>query len=154
MYVCMCVCVSSFSCISVLSLSLSICWEWAVSEEEDLLEAFEGHPRIGDVETLRQKFAATADLCASEQQGSVGASEETLLELKRLNDVYFDANGFIFIVCATGKSAQEMLDILKGRVGTDRQEELRVAAGEQSKITKIRLRKLFSELQSEKAARM
>ena len=67
-------------------------------------------------------------------------------ELKELNDVYEEKYGFIFIVCATGKSAEEMLEILKKRLHNDQSEELKIAISEQNKITNIRLEKLLWEL--------
>jgi OHCU decarboxylase len=110
--------------------------------EADWLEAFAAHPMIGDVESLRIKYAATKAIAAGEQAGAAGASETTLNELARLNREYFDKFGFIFIVFATGKSAEEMLAILKGRIGNSRDGELCNAAGEQMKITNLRLEKL------------
>ena len=110
--------------------------------EEDWLEAFSAHPLIGDVESLRKKYAATKRIAAGEQSGVAGADEATLEELAALNHEYRDRFGFIFIVFATGKSAAEMLAILKSRIGNTRAEELCNAAGEQMKITKLRLEKL------------
>ncbi len=110
--------------------------------EEDWLEAFQHHPQIGDLDSLRQKFASTADLAAGEQSGSVGASEQTLSELADYNARYREKFGFIFIVCATGKTADEMLTLLKQRIDNDAETELRIAAGEQRKITRLRLEKL------------
>ncbi len=110
--------------------------------EADWLEAFAAHPMIGDVESLRQKYAATKAIAAGEQSGATGASEATLAELAKLNHEYHDKFGFIFIVFATGKSADEMLAILQGRIGNTREQELKNAAAEQLKITQLRLAKL------------
>jgi OHCU decarboxylase len=110
--------------------------------EADWLEAFAAHPLIGDVESLRKKYAATRAMAAGEQASAAGASESTLAELARLNREYSDRFGFIFIVFATGKSAEEMLAILKDRIDNTRDEELCHAAGEQMKITQLRLEKL------------
>jgi OHCU decarboxylase len=110
--------------------------------EQDWLEAFAAHPRIGDVDSLRQKYAATKSLAASEQSAVAAASEATLQELAKLNQEYADRFGFIFIVCATGKTADEMLAILKDRINHPRQRELLSAAAEQMKITHLRLKKL------------
>ncbi len=113
-------------------------------EESDWLEAFQHHPRIGDVDSLREKFASTA-AWAGKEQGSVNDADESVIHnLKAANDKYFDHFGFIFIVCATGKSAAEMLAILEGRIGNDRSDEIGIAAAEQIKITKLRLEKLLS----------
>ena len=109
---------------------------------DDWLEAFAAHPRIGDVATLRERFANTKELAASEQAGVRQAKEETIAELARLNDAYFEKFGFIFIVFATGKTADEMLAILKSRLPNDPQDELPIAAAEQLKITLLRLEKL------------
>ena len=116
---------------------------WNSLGERDWLEAFAGHPQIGDISTLEKKYAATSDWASSEQSGVGSASKETLLELSDFNKKYLKKFGFIFIVCATGKSAQEMLDLLKARIDNEREIELKIAAAEQYKITKIRLEKLI-----------
>ena len=72
----------------------------------------------------------------------MGASEETLNELAKLNREYENKFGYIYLICATGKSADEMLAILQKRMNNLPDEELKVAAGEQLKITKIRLEKI------------
>ncbi len=110
--------------------------------EKDWLEAFAHHPKIGDVESLRERFAATAHLAGREQAGVEAASEKTLTALRDGNLRYERLHGFIFIVCATGKTAGEMLALLEARLGRTRAEELRTAAGEQEKITALRLAKL------------
>ncbi|MFK7766621.1 MAG: allantoinase AllB [Mariniblastus sp.] len=112
--------------------------------ESAWLEAFTAHPRIGDIDTLREKFANTKRIASGEQSGVNSADESTLQRLAAANDVYFDKFGFIFIVCATGKSAEEMLTCLEERLSNDRETELKIAANEQLKITQIRLRKLVS----------
>ncbi|MCC7528837.1 MAG: 2-oxo-4-hydroxy-4-carboxy-5-ureidoimidazoline decarboxylase [Candidatus Melainabacteria bacterium] len=115
---------------------------WFKLAAEDWLESFSHHPRIGDVDSLRAKFASTASFCENEQKSVCQASEEVLHQLASLNDEYFEKYGFIFIVCATGKTAEQMLEILKRRMPNNIDAELKVAAGEQAKITKIRLEKL------------
>ena len=110
--------------------------------EVDWLEAFAAHPLIGNVESLRQKYAATRQLAAGEHAGVAGADETTLAELAALNLEYHGRFGFIFIVFATGKTADEMLASLKSRIGNSRQQELQNAAAAQLKITQLRLRKL------------
>ena len=116
----------------------------AALSDDDWLEAFRHHPRIGDIDSLRKKFASTAAWASGEQAGTASASEEVLQGLAEGNARYEDRNGFIFSVCATGKSASEMLAILNERLGNDRATELRIAAGEQAKITRLRLEKLLS----------
>ena len=110
---------------------------WAEMERADIREAFAAHPRIAaDLGSLRKKWEG------SEQAGVAGASEETLRRLRDGNLRYEERFGYIFIVCATGKSADEMLEILEGRLGNDPAEELAVAAAEQAQITHLRLDKL------------
>lgn len=117
---------------------------WAQTGEKDRLEAFAHHPRIGGKDALRAKFAATKAWAQGEQAAVAAADEATLDALEKGNANYESRFGFIFIVCATGKSAAEMLDLLKARLPNDRALEMTIAAAEQAKITKIRLEKLLS----------
>jgi 2-oxo-4-hydroxy-4-carboxy-5-ureidoimidazoline decarboxylase len=114
---------------------------WALSTA-DWLEAFGAHPRIGDVDAIRARFAATAAWASREQAGALGASEEVLQNLARGNRQYEDRFGYIFIVCASGKTAEEMLGLLMQRLGNDADAEIKLAAGEQMKITRIRLERI------------
>ena len=113
--------------------------EWFGLTEVDWLEAFSHHPRIGDRSSLEARFPQTHDLSAKEQSGIGIAGADVLAALAQANNDYFDRFGFIFIVCATGRSAQEMLALLVSRLLNDRATELRVAAEEQAKITALRL---------------
>jgi 2-oxo-4-hydroxy-4-carboxy-5-ureidoimidazoline decarboxylase len=113
--------------------------EWFGLTEADWLEAFSHHPRIGDRASLEARFPATHDLSAKEQAGVGAAPADTLTALADANERYFDRFGFIFIVCATGKTADEMLQLLRDRLENDRATELRTAAEEQAKITALRL---------------
>jgi 2-oxo-4-hydroxy-4-carboxy-5-ureidoimidazoline decarboxylase len=115
---------------------------WWSLGRDDWLAAFAAHPRIGDLNSLRAKFANTAAWASAEQASVAEASAKTLQELAGANRCYEERFGYLFIVCATGKSAQEMLDILKLRLANNEQDELRVAAAEQLKITLLRLEKL------------
>jgi 2-oxo-4-hydroxy-4-carboxy-5-ureidoimidazoline decarboxylase len=116
---------------------------WAGMDRADILEAFEHHPRIGaNLDALRQKFSRTADLSAREQAGALGASEADLHRLRDGNLAYEARFGHIFIVCATGKTAAQMADLLDARLGNDPDTELRIAAAEQAKITRLRLEAL------------
>lgn len=116
---------------------------WATMEKADFLEAFDHHPRIGaDLSALREKFATTADWSGGEQASVAEASEETLHALRDGNVAYEQRFGHIFIVCATGKSAAEMLALLEARLPNEPEEELRIAAAEQAKITHLRLDKI------------
>ena len=113
------------------------------STDADWLEAFAAHPRIGDLDALRAKFAATAAWAVRRAGGRRRrADEATLRALADGNRDYEARFGYIFIVCATGKTAGEMLALLRERLGNDPEAELAVAAAEQAKITRIRLRKL------------
>ena len=111
----------------------------------DWLEAFSHHPRIGERKALAERFPATTGWSASEQAAVAGAGEDVLDALLRANREYEARFGYIFIVCATGKSAPEMLALLRRRLPNDPDAELEIAAAEQRKITAIRLKKLLSE---------
>jgi len=119
---------------------------WQSLGREDWLEAFRHHPRIGDREALRAKFATTRDWAAAEQSAAVAASDATLDALAEANREYEARFGHIFIVCASGKSADEMLALAQARLGNDAEAELRIAAAEQAKITRLRLEKLLTEV--------
>ena len=118
---------------------------WRELENKDLLEAFDHHPRIGDIASMREKYASTAHWATEEQRGAAGASDETLKRLANGNSDYEKKFGHIFLVCATGKTAIEMLQILESRLINDSKTEIKIAATEQSKITRLRLEKLFTD---------
>jgi 2-oxo-4-hydroxy-4-carboxy-5-ureidoimidazoline decarboxylase len=115
---------------------------WRGLPRQDWLEAFAAHPKIGDLDALRGKFARGAAWSAQEQGGVAGASEATLRALAQGNCDYEARFGHLFIVCASGKTAEEMLALLQQRLHNDPEDELRIAAGEQEKITRLRLQKL------------
>jgi 2-oxo-4-hydroxy-4-carboxy-5-ureidoimidazoline decarboxylase len=115
---------------------------WRSLDRSDWLEAFAAHPRIGDLSALAARFAATAVWSAAEQSGVTAAPDAVLHELAEGNALYEARFGYLFIVCATGKSAAEMLDLLRQRLAHTPEEEIAVAAAEQGKITRIRLEKL------------
>ncbi|HWK03947.1 MAG TPA: 2-oxo-4-hydroxy-4-carboxy-5-ureidoimidazoline decarboxylase [Puia sp.] len=117
---------------------------WYACGEGDWREAFTHHPRIGDLASLKVKFGSTGQWAAGEQSGVNAASEEVLSALAAGNEAYEQRFGYIFIVCATGKSAVEMLALLKARLGNTPETEIRIAMGEQNKITRIRLEKLLA----------
>ena len=112
---------------------------WWTLAEADWLEAFAAHPKIGE----RKAGSAWS---SDEQKGAAAAPTAVTDELARLNVAYEQQHGFIYIVCATGRSADEMLADLRTRVGSDRKTELRTAAEEQAKILRLRLKKLVEEL--------
>lgn len=117
--------------------------EWWNCSEQDWMEAFAAHPKIGDVESLAKKFNSTEAWASDEQKKVQSASEETLHALAAANKLYKERFGFIFIVCATGKSAEEILGLLYSRLENDPADEIKIAAEEQNSITKIRLQKLL-----------
>lgn len=116
---------------------------WSGLEAPDFLEAFAAHPRIGeDPVELCKRFQTTAAWSEGEQAGVEEADARTLEALRAANVRYRERFGFIFIVCATGKSAHEMLGLLEARLRNEPGVELGVAAAEQAKITRLRLEKL------------
>jgi 2-oxo-4-hydroxy-4-carboxy-5-ureidoimidazoline decarboxylase len=110
---------------------------WADLGHDDFLEAFAHHPRIG------ARAEQTDDAWARQEQAPVGdADGETRRSLVEANERYLQRFGYIFIVCATGKSAAEMLALLEARLANDPARELAIAASEQARITRLRLEKL------------
>jgi OHCU decarboxylase len=115
---------------------------WWALEPRDWLEAFRSHPKIGEKKAAAAVSDESKRWSEAEQAGVSNAATQTVQALAELNQEYEEKFGYIFIVCATGKSSEEMLEILRGRLENDRDEELRIAAAEQAKITKLRLQKL------------
>lgn len=102
--------------------------------EADWMDAFAGHPRIGE------RGDRVAD---REQSGTAGADESVLAELSKVNLAYERAHGFTYIVFATGKTAEEMLSDARSRLGNETEEEIANAAREQRAITETRLRRML-----------
>jgi 2-oxo-4-hydroxy-4-carboxy-5-ureidoimidazoline decarboxylase len=117
---------------------------WDECDVDDYLEAFTHHPRIGDVESLAKKYANTKSWASGEQKGVEGADHAVIERLATGNASYEERFGHLFIVCATGKSATEMLALLEARMPNDPKAEVMVAAAEQNKITRLRLKKLLA----------
>jgi len=117
---------------------------WWQCAEADWLEAFTHHPRIGSRETMAEKFASTVHWTTEEQKAAGQADETTIDALMTGNREYEKKFGFIFIVCATGKTAAEMLSLLQLRMGNTPADEIKIAAAEQNKITLLRLEKLLA----------
>ena len=113
---------------------------WDTMQESDWMQAFRAHPRIGDRKPAHASAQSTA-WSKQEQAATTSAQTNILAELAEGNQRYEELFGFTYIVCATGKSAEEMLAILKRRLSSDRQTELCEAAEQQRQITQIRLRK-------------
>jgi 2-oxo-4-hydroxy-4-carboxy-5-ureidoimidazoline decarboxylase len=119
--------------------------EWFALGEADWREAFAHHPKIGDRAALERRFAATRHLSEREQKGVERAGGEVLTALADGNRLYEQRFGYIFIVCASGRSAEEMLALLRARLGNDPTSEIRVAALEQAEITALRLNGMGGE---------
>ena len=115
---------------------------WSLSPE-DWREAFDHHPRIGEQSAAAPQAAIARAWSADEQCGAATSSDATRQALAEENRKYERRFGHIYLVCATGKSAEEMLDLLRARLSNAPATELRVAALEQAKITRLRLEKLF-----------
>jgi 2-oxo-4-hydroxy-4-carboxy-5-ureidoimidazoline decarboxylase len=118
--------------------------KWWECSHKDWLEAFQQHPKIGDLSSIKEKYANTVAWASNEQSAVSEATDEILQALEKGNRDYEQKFGFIFIVCASGKSAGEMLEILQKRLSNSPRQEINIAAEEQLKITKLRLEKLFS----------
>lgn len=116
---------------------------WQNLTPEDWLEAFAAHPKIGARKAAPLQQAQSAEWSRGEQSGVQIANDSVLDALAEANRLYEDKFGYIFIVCATGKSAEEMLDVCRKRLGNDADAEICIAADEQRKITEIRLKKLL-----------
>jgi 2-oxo-4-hydroxy-4-carboxy-5-ureidoimidazoline decarboxylase len=110
--------------------------EWWALDRGDWLEAFATHPRIGE--------RSTDAWASDEQSGVTGAGVDFHVALRQENGAYERRFGHVYLVCATGRGAAELLADLKARLGNDPEKELRVAAGEQAKITRLRLEKLVN----------
>jgi OHCU decarboxylase len=128
---------------------------WRSLSREDWLEAFAAHPQIGSAPSSRPSSVAGAGpqglsprhslvWSRDEQDGTRGASPETLANLADANRDYEERFGHIFIVCASGRNAAEMLALAQARLANDPETELAIAAEEQRKITRLRLEKLLA----------
>jgi OHCU decarboxylase len=115
---------------------------WSLSEA-DWLEAFRAHPKIGEQKAAAVQSEQAQNWSAQEQSGIADAAAGTKAELATQNLEYEQRFGFIFIVCATGKTSGQMLAILTERLQNDTETELRIAAEEQRKITRLRIEKML-----------
>ena len=116
---------------------------WQSLDRDDWLEAFRSHPKIGEKKAANAVSEQSQHWSAQEQQGVQHAAQQTIERLAKLNVDYEKKFGFIFIVCATGKSSDEILALLEARLPNEPAAELPIAAAEQAKITELRLRKLI-----------
>jgi OHCU decarboxylase len=121
---------------------------WRDITPADWLEAFRAHPRIGERHAKDAQAAQGAPRgrgwSEQEQSGMKAASDDVRAELARANAEYERKFGWIFIVCASGKSPEEMLAMCSARMANDPDAELKIAAEEQLKITRLRLEKLLT----------
>jgi len=131
-----------FNSLSTLLESSDRIW-WSLTTA-DWLEAFHSHPKIGEKQAVAAVAPEAQQWSEAEQAGTREATAETTAALAELNETYERKFGYIFIVCASGKSSEEMLAILRARLPHNKDEELRIAAAEQTKITELRLRKLLA----------
>jgi OHCU decarboxylase len=129
---------------NIESLSLTADQVWSTMEEPDWLEAFAAHPRIGDCKPP-PNATQSATWSQQEQSSTANAANQVLADLAAGNALYERRFGFTYIVCATGKSADEMLAILQDRLNNDRASELGEAAEQQRQIMQIRLGKWLLE---------
>ena len=120
---------------------------WWSLAPADWFEAFRSHPKIGEQKAATQASAASLTWSRKEQKGVANASPETIELLRELNRRYEEKFGFIYIVCATGKSSEELLQILQERLANEAETELRIAAEEQALITQLRLQKLLTNFE-------
>lgn len=112
---------------------------WRALGEDDWLEAFKAHPRIGESKAQTEPSATAASWSATEQSSMAAASSRTLQRIAELNEQYFQKFGFIYIVFASGKTAEQMMNLLELRLGGTRDEEVVNAVAEQERITRLRL---------------
>ena len=117
---------------------------WWKCNQEDWKQAFAQHPKIGDLSSLEKKYGEVS-WAADEQSSVLSSTKDTIKALAEANEEYEKRFGYIFIICATGKSAQEMLTELRIRLQNSPEVEIEIAADEQNKITKLRIEKLLDD---------
>jgi len=117
---------------------------WWSLEPHDWLEAFRSHPKIGEQKAAAATSEQSQRWSEAEQSGLSSAAAQTIQAFADLNKEYEEKFGYIFIVCASGKSSEEMLATLRSRLENNPDEELRIAVAEQAKITRLRLQKLVN----------
>ena len=117
---------------------------WLGLARSDWMEAFRAHPRIGESKGPTEASARQRSWSKGEQERSARADDALRAELASLNDEYEAMFGFIFIICAAGLGTKQIINAMLDRMRNDGGTELRVAAGEQAKITRLRLEKLLA----------
>ncbi len=116
---------------------------WSALAREDWLEAFQHHPPIGETRAKARQSTTASRWSAKEQSSAQKATPEALEALVAQNRAYAEKFGYVFLICATGKRSEEILNALHHRLPNDPDAELRIAAEEQRKITRLRLEKLL-----------
>jgi OHCU decarboxylase len=116
---------------------------WWSLEPRDWLEAFQSHPKIGEKKAARAVAVEAQRWSEDEQSGIRNSAQETIAALAKLNRMYEEKFGFIFIVCASGKSSEEQLENLRQRLNNGPDQEFRIDAAEQAKITQLMLIKMI-----------
>ena len=119
--------------------------EWRNLGERDWNEAFRSHPRIGETRAALTAHAQSAEWSAQEQRDAAAAGDGVKNALAEANREYEERFKRIFIVCASGKTAPEILAILKRRLQNDPETELREAVEQQQQIIELRIRKWLGE---------
>jgi OHCU decarboxylase len=117
---------------------------WSSLDRRDWLESFRSHPKIGEKKAADKVSSQSQQWSGQEQAGVANAPETTIDSLTEFNRAYDQKFGFIFIICATGKTSDEILTALRERLRHEPDVELPIAAAEQSKITQLRLKKLLT----------
>jgi OHCU decarboxylase len=107
------------------------------------LEAFQSHPKIGEKKAASAVAVEAQRWSEDEQSGIRNSAQETIAALAKMNRMYEEKVGVDFFVCASGKSSEALLENLRQRLNNGPDQELRIAAAEQAKITQLRLRKLI-----------
>jgi 2-oxo-4-hydroxy-4-carboxy-5-ureidoimidazoline decarboxylase len=118
---------------------------WRSLPEQAWQEAFDSHPRIGEQKAQKDATAASLAASAKEQSVALSADDAAKLALKEANHRYEQRFGRIFIICASGRSASEILAALETRMNNDDATELREAAEQQRQITALRLKRWLGE---------
>jgi len=123
--------------------------EWWRMPPAEWLHAFAAHPRIGESAAARPQHGAGDRWSAREQQGAAEADSSVKAALAEANREYEQHFGYTYILCASGKSGEEMLDLARARLRNDPEDELRIAAREQAQIMTLRLQRLLRSETSE-----
>jgi 2-oxo-4-hydroxy-4-carboxy-5-ureidoimidazoline decarboxylase len=119
-------------------------WRCPPLDRADWLEAFSHHPRIGERRLDQPRFEATREQSSREQSGMAAASDALREEFHRLNREYEARFGHVFLICASGQTAEYMLGQIRARIANDAETELRNAAREQGRIIRLRLERMLN----------